>query len=97
MELEPNLGGELDISAKLALATPKTGLSRFHLRCFYLEIMDWLRNLSFPKTMELLHAAFGACTVFCWSKRRQSRLELFVGPQGNSVQQRSHTNSMLGQ
>jgi hypothetical protein len=26
MELEPNLGVELDTSAKLALATPKTGL-----------------------------------------------------------------------
>jgi hypothetical protein len=46
MELEPNLGAELDISAKLALATPNTALY-----CFYLEIMDWLRDFPFQKVL----------------------------------------------
>jgi hypothetical protein len=38
---------------------------------FYLEIMVWLRDFSFPKATELLHTDFGACAVF-WSALRQS-------------------------
>ena len=61
MELEPNLGVELDTPVKLApLAPPNTALYYLlHCCCFYLGIMDWLLDFSFPKTTELLHTDFG--------------------------------------
>ena len=51
MDLEPNLGVELDISAKLDLATPNTALSRalLSLLLYPLEITDWLRDFPFQK------------------------------------------------
>jgi hypothetical protein len=72
MELEPNLGAELHISAKLALATPNTAL------CLLLPRDHGLATgLPFPKSTELLHTDVGACAVF-WSARRHSTLELTV-------------------